>query len=161
MTKDQKSSLFVEHERYIKMIVTHYMRQHPTYLFMYDDLLGECGLRFCTICDKFNPEQGTKFTTFLFDQLQYYMRNALTKEVQSQVAEETFVATTDFDDSYNPFKFEELLQSAALTQNQKEILRLRYILDMTYQEIADEMGVSKPAVFKTGSRALETLRRDL
>jgi len=161
MTKAEKESLFIEHQRFIKMIVSHFMMKNPTYLFMYDDLVGECNMRFVTICDKYSPDHGAKFTTFLYDQLQYYMRNALTKEVQSQVAEETFVATNEFQDSYDPFKFEELLMSAPLTSNQKEILRLRYIMDMTYQEVADEMGISKPAVFYTEGRAINTLRRSL
>jgi RNA polymerase sigma factor (sigma-70 family) len=128
---------------------------------MYDDLLGEAALRFVEICDKFDPKRDVKFTTFLHSQLFFYLQNAITKEVRTQMAEEMFVVMNDYDNSYDPNKFEELLRSAALTPNQRDVLRLRYIVGMTYQEIADELGISKPAAFKTEQRAVDTLKREL
>jgi RNA polymerase sigma factor (sigma-70 family) len=161
MDKAKKEEMFRYHQNYIKLIVNHFLMRYKTYLFMIDDLIGECNMRFVTICDKYNPEKDTKFSTFLHSQLNYYMRNLLKSEVRTQVAEETFVATMFVEDAYDPFQFEELLRSAALTPNQKDVLRLRYVCDQTYQEVADEMGVSKTAIFKTEARAIDTLRREL
>lgn len=161
MTKAEKTSLYYEHQGFIRLIVSYFLQRYKTYVFMYDDLVAECAMRFVTICDKFDPSRDVKFTTFLHSQLMYYLRNAMSAEVRCQVAEETWVATTEFNEVYDPYAFEELLRGGTLTENQKEVLRLRYIMDMTYQEIADEMGVSRPAIFYSENRALETLRRDL
>lgn len=161
MTKEEITNLFMIHQNYIKLIVQHFLMRYKTYLFMHDELLSECNYRFVTICNKYNPEKDTKFSTFLHAQLNYYMRKRLKKEVKNQVAEETFVFLNETEEAYDPYRFEELLRSASLTTNQKEVLRLRYIVEMTYQEVADELGVSKVAVYKTEARALETFRREM
>lgn len=43
----------------------------------------------------------------------------------------------------------------------REILALRYYLDLPYDEIASVLGISKGTVSSTISRALTTLGRDL
>jgi RNA polymerase sigma factor (sigma-70 family) len=162
MTKADKESLYYEHRGYIRLIVSYFMSKNKTYLFMHDDLLQDAAEKFLLICDKYDPEREVKFTTFLYDQLQYYLRNALIKEVQTQVAEETYsdIKLAE-DDAYDPNRFEEILHWVPITENQREVLRLRYVVGLTYQEIADEFNISKQSVKRTEDRALKMLRTNL
>lgn len=41
----------------------------------------------------------------------------------------------------------------------KQILRLRYLQEMSYQEVADEVGVSKVTVYNHLSQAMDTIRK--
>ena len=41
----------------------------------------------------------------------------------------------------------------------KQIFRLRYLKDMSYQEVADEVGVSKVTVFNHLSQAMDWIRK--
>jgi RNA polymerase sigma factor (sigma-70 family) len=50
---------------------------------------------------------------------------------------------------------------ARLPVRAREILALRYYLDLPYEEIAATLGVSKGTVSSTISRALAALSRDL
>jgi RNA polymerase sigma factor (sigma-70 family) len=50
---------------------------------------------------------------------------------------------------------------ARLPRRRREILALRYLLDMTDGEIAVTLGISKAAVSSAASRALAALARDL
>jgi RNA polymerase sigma factor (sigma-70 family) len=50
---------------------------------------------------------------------------------------------------------------ARLPVRAREILALRYYLDLPYEEIAATLGVSRGTVSSTISRALATLGRDL
>jgi RNA polymerase sigma factor (sigma-70 family) len=50
---------------------------------------------------------------------------------------------------------------ARLPQRRREVLALRYLLDMSDGEIARTLGISKAAVSSAASRALTTLARDL
>ena len=161
MTKEEKNSLFYEHRGYIKLIVQQFLMRYKTYLYMYDDMVGEANMRFLVICDKFDPNRDTKFTTFLNGQLRFYLMNMLKKEVVNQVSEETFVEINEWEEAYDPYAFEELLRQAPLSPNQKEIFRLRYIVELTLQEIADEMGCSKQAIDQACQRGLKTLRKSL
>ena len=43
----------------------------------------------------------------------------------------------------------------------KQIFRLRYLQEKSYQEVADEMGVSKVTVFNHLSQAMEWIRKQL
>lgn len=56
---------------------------------------------------------------------------------------------------------EVLAAVARLPVRAREILALRYYLDLPYQEIAVTLGVSRGTVSSTISRALATLSRDL
>ena len=54
---------------------------------------------------------------------------------------------------------EVLLAVAALPRRQREVLVLRYFLDLTDNEIAADLGVSRGTVVSTASRALAALAR--
>jgi RNA polymerase sigma-70 factor (sigma-E family) len=56
----------------------------------------------------------------------------------------------------------ELLQAiSALPRRQREVLVLRYYLNLTDQEIAADLGISRGTVVSTASRALAALGRQL
>ena len=48
---------------------------------------------------------------------------------------------------------------AALPRRQREVLALRYYLDLTEAQIADTLGVSRGAVKSHASRGAKALRR--
>ncbi|HEY5989548.1 MAG TPA: sigma-70 family RNA polymerase sigma factor [Streptosporangiaceae bacterium] len=54
-----------------------------------------------------------------------------------------------------------LAAAARLPRRQREVLALRYYLDLTDHEIAEVLRVSRGTVSSTASRALATLARDL
>jgi len=54
-----------------------------------------------------------------------------------------------------------LAAAARLPRRQREVLALRYYLDLTDREIAEVLGVSRSTVSSTASRALAALARDL
>jgi RNA polymerase sigma-70 factor (sigma-E family) len=54
-----------------------------------------------------------------------------------------------------------LAAAARLPRRQREVLALRYYLDLTDLEIAEVLGVSRSTVSSTASRALAALARDL
>jgi RNA polymerase sigma-70 factor (sigma-E family) len=54
-----------------------------------------------------------------------------------------------------------LAATARLPRRQREVLALRYYLDLTDQEIAEVLRVSRGTVSSTASRALAALARDL
>ncbi len=43
----------------------------------------------------------------------------------------------------------------------KQIFRLRYLQDKSYQEVADEVGVSKVTVFNHLSKAMDWIKRQI
>lgn len=49
----------------------------------------------------------------------------------------------------------------ALPRRQREVLALKYFLDLGEQDIAAILGISRGAVASTGSRALSALARRL
>lgn len=50
---------------------------------------------------------------------------------------------------------------SGLTERHALVVRLRYVLGLTFAEIAGEMGVSEPAVHSMHARALARLRESL
>jgi len=54
-----------------------------------------------------------------------------------------------------------LAAAARLSQRQREVLALRYYLDLGEQDIAAMLGVSRGTVSSTVSRALAALAREL
>lgn len=54
-----------------------------------------------------------------------------------------------------------LAATARLPRRQREVLALRYYMDLTDREIAQVLRVSRGTVSSTASRALAALARDL
>lgn len=55
--------------------------------------------------------------------------------------------------------FNELLELSMLSETEKQILILHYVKDKDFGFIADELGISRPTVYKKHSVCLKKLKR--
>lgn len=161
LTKGQKEDLFLENQRYLHLILQEFLKRQPTFYYMYDDMYQVASIKFLHIVDKFDPTKGCKLSTFLHQQIRFYLQNMVKKEVLYKTAERGYTEEFEFPTSYDPYKFQEILRWAVLTEYQKDIIRMRYCEDMTFEEIAHEFGVSKQAINRSEKRAIETLKREI
>lgn len=55
--------------------------------------------------------------------------------------------------------FRDLLDSSMLSDTEKEILTLHYVKDKDFGFIADELGLSRAAIYKKHSKCLKKLKK--
>ena len=69
--------------------------------------------------------------------------------------------TPDFDmiEQEQKDKIEEMLQASCLTAQQERYIKLYYLENLTYQEIANESGCSREAVRQTIDRGINNIRK--
>ena len=161
LTKGHKADLFKENQRYLHLILQEFLKRKPSFYYMYDDLYQEASLKFLHVLDRYDSTKGMKLSTFIHQQIRWYLLNAVAKEVRYSLAEQSYTEELEMPTSYDPYKFQEILRWATLTDYQKDIIRMRYLEDMTFEEISMEFGVSKQAISRSERRAVETLRREL
>ena len=159
-TKQQKEDMFISNKRYLHLILQEFLKRRPTFYYMYDDLYQEASLKFLLIVDKYRDDKGCKFSTFLHEQVRFYLMNAVSKEIRYKMGEQKYLKSVKITEGYNPYEFDDVLRGAILTDYQKDIVKIRYLCDMTFEEIAMEYGVSKQAISRTERRAVETLKRE-
>ena len=162
MNKETKDALYREHKAYISYMVYTFMSYHPTFLYLREDMEAECALKFLHICDKYDGES-SKFTTFLYSQLNFYMRNFLSKEIKISTGESAMELEA-FNTDPEPetfYRFEEIMTDGNATENQKEILRAKFIHEQTEAEIAEDLGITQQAVHNTIKRAVKKMKKVL
>jgi len=159
-SKEEIAELFEEHQAYIKRIVGSFLKRYPSYYYLVDDLVGACNLKFLRIVKKFDEDAGVQFTSFLWDQLWYYCLKEIEKETKIHEGERLYAEEEVHlrDDTYDLPYFETLLEKGDCTPGQAEVLRCRFIAGMTYDEIAEVLGVTKQAVYNQEQRALRKMR---
>lgn len=197
-SKEKLEILYKEQKNYINYLVYRFLVANPTFAHLREDWESEMALRFIRIVDKFDPERGVKFSTFLYDQINFYLLKALAKEAKQTMMVSTVISMAkgmtagkikipfdeeseesdvepkwisasrmhyidtsllvSMDDPYDTDNFEDILTEGECTGNQKEILRMRFILGMTEKEIGEDLDTSQQAVHNTIQRALKRLR---
>jgi RNA polymerase sigma-70 factor (ECF subfamily) len=160
MEKNQIEALFKEHKYYIDAIVEKFIQEWPTFRYMKDDWASECYLFFCEKVGDFEPEGEAKFSTWLNSWIYGRLRNLLKKEIRESqrneaYAEENKDAILCSDSELDEFE----LMIEDLTENQKQVMRLRFKQDKTEKEIASLLNISQQAVSRTVKRATESLRK--
>jgi RNA polymerase sigma factor (sigma-70 family) len=87
---------------------------------------------------KFNPEKGTKFTSYLYQQLSYAMKNKVKKKRHEYNAE-----TLEKPDHSAAARREVLDIMTGLDEEDSKILHQRFYDNMTMKEIGKQNGYSR------------------
>ena len=162
VTREELGKMYKAERGYISYQVYIFMQSNNISFELREDLEAECALHFMNIVEKYDGES-SKFSTFLMNQLRYYMLNYIRKEIkisngEQDLAEEFRNNPPDTNEFYG---FEAILEDGGCTQNQKEILRYYFILGEIESWIAQEMGVTQQAISNTILRALKKMKKRL
>jgi RNA polymerase sigma factor (sigma-70 family) len=160
MSKAEKTKLYEENRYYIRFIVVNFLKVNPSYWYMVDDMEAEMTMEFLRLLDTFDEERG-KLSSYIHMRLWSCLKKMITKEYLTQTAEQVYTEINPLPESYEPGQFEKLLKYVDLSCNQRDILRLRFILGYTYDEVAEELGVTKQAVSQAEKRAIEHFKKEM
>jgi RNA polymerase sigma factor (sigma-70 family) len=163
LTKQEEEALYIEHQEYIAKIVERSLKSNETFRYMKEELEQVGALAFVEAARSYDPGRETKFTSWLFLKVQGAVADRIRKEskikkTEGDYAEEMMHLSNGV---YEIDRFDELLNAGELTENQMDILRLRYFWGCTQQETADKLQVTQQAVDRAEKRALSSLRFSL
>lgn len=126
-----------------------------------EDLTQEAFLRMWKACEKVVPAKARSFlftvaNNLLLDQIKH---QKVVLSFQKQPQQSASPETPDF--TYEVAEFKERLEQAIadLPEKNRVVFLMNRIDKLTYQEIADRLGISKKAVEKRMSKALAELRK--
>jgi RNA polymerase sigma factor (sigma-70 family) len=135
--------------------------------FTYDDIMQELYMVAVNCADKFNPDKGIEFSTYLTKSCQYKIQDLRKKNRNSAENLDNFVGedTTFLDmleDQQNPTPEEWTLEQDILEELDKlpygNITRMFFLEGKSQIEIAEELGLSQSYVNKTHRKNIEKLR---
>lgn len=135
--------------------------------FTYDDIMQELYMVAINCADKFNPDKGIAFSTYLTKSCQYKVQELRmknrhhTENLDDYVGEDTTFLDM-LQDPYNPTPEEWTLEQDILEELDKlpygNITRMFLLEGKSQIEIAKELGLSQSYVNKTHRRNIEKLR---
>ena len=118
----------------------------------------------CIICRKFRVEEIQVLRPFLYKTLKNKIYNYLKKKSRqiSLNSEDDldFKLLIHIDEPLNKsdnFQIDKVLSN--LTTRQKEIINLRFVNDLSHEEIAEILGINVQSVYNLLSRSVEKLRK--
>ena len=101
--------------------------------------------------EKFDPDRGAKFTSYLYQQLSFAFKNELKKKKQMWYRDNTQIDSVNSNDSYDShIEFRDTI--SGLPEDVSTILQQRFLGNMTMVEIAKANGYSR----ETARRRLQT-----
>ena len=103
------------------------------------------------LIEKFDPDRGAKFTSYLYQQLSFAFKNELKKKKQMWYRDNTQIDSVNSNDSYDShIEFRDTI--SGLPEDVSTILQQRFLGNMTMVEIAKANGYSR----ETARRRLQT-----
>lgn len=164
-TKEEIAKLYEEYEYYIGYIVWYFLAQHPTFIYMKQDMMAECAYRFVQIMQKYDGNI-SKISTYLHTQLPYYLMNMLAKEAKLTTGEALYIEELETWDAYvdeaepeDLYAFDDIILNARCSTQQREVLRRKFVYDQQDEVIASELGISQQAVNRIYQRAKERIKQ--
>jgi RNA polymerase sigma factor (sigma-70 family) len=177
-TQDEEKQ--VEDYELLAKKVAHYYARMLDSKYDFDDLLQAARLGILQALRTYDATLGSSFRTHAYNHAIYSIQELLQKDtgvihipykigrndsIEKPVRAELPEHWEDFMISNNDetitasegrVVLDELLGS--LTKRQREVVTLVYCQQYTYDEVAEELSISKPTAFATSQRALEKLR---
>jgi RNA polymerase sigma factor (sigma-70 family) len=163
-TKEEKEKMYIEEKEYISYIIFSFLEMNPTFYYMREDFEAECALEFLLIVDRYDPDRGMKWSTYLYQCINWCLIRLLAKEAKEDITQKAFISATPleiFCSTSDTDNFEDILMDGECTMNQKEILRLKFIEGLTEEEIADELDITQQAVNRSVQRAFKRIRKSI
>lgn len=113
---------------------------------------------------RFDPQRGTKFTTYLYAALLRSIRNFLQKQYKYEnfcrpMSHKLFV-----EDPSNPFQeidSLDLFESLSISDTEKEDLKKRFFESKVYREIGQDRDISKQAVEQRLHKIYSKIKDDI
>lgn len=146
-----------------------------------DDLIGIGSIGLMKAVNSFKTDKATQFATYAVrcianEILMYFRKHKKTfkdtsfetvlipgKNGMDLTLEDTIpdVSIEDFSESFVKEDDRTYLYRAleGLSGKDKEVIELYYLNDLTYQEVADKMGISRSYAVRIGNRALDYLQK--
>ena len=113
--------------------------------------------------DKYDNKKGTKFTSYLYQQLTYAFKNELKKKRPEFAIDNIEIATSEKEKERILEAAEAKLESfdllSGLPDQCRSILQQRYFSNMTMAEIANENGYSRETARRRLKKAILTCRK--
>ena len=141
------------------------------------DLFQDISIKFYKNLDKFQHGENLKawLTTMAINSIRDYWRkknrfkklfrykNEFTTDQDDVFIEEEFASDVDIEKEFIDKEFSELLGKTCrkLSEPQREVIHLHYIMDMTFREIASILDCSINTVSSRARYALIKIKRDL
>ncbi|MCD4773402.1 MAG: sigma-70 family RNA polymerase sigma factor [Bacteroidales bacterium] len=141
------------------------------------DLFQDISIKFYKNLDKFQHGENLKawLTTMAINSIRDYWRkknrfkklfrykNEFTTDQDDVFIEEEFASDVDIEKEFIDKEFSELLGKTIrkLSEPQREVIHLHYIMDMTFREIASILDCSINTVSSRARYALIKIKRDL
>lgn len=135
--------------------------------FTFDDIMQELYMVAIACADRFNPNKGIEFSTYLTKSCQYKIQELRkknrnrTENLDELVGEDTSFLDM-LPDTYNPTPEQWTLEQDILEELDKlpygNITRMFYLDGKTQIEIAEELGLSQSYVNKVNRKNLQKLR---
>jgi RNA polymerase sigma factor (sigma-70 family) len=155
-TKEQKEALYLEHKDYIEILIWHFLNEHPFNAYL-KDLIQEMALKFLEILEGYDPKKAA-LTTLIYLAIPRACSNYCRRESMERKMRGELVHL--MEDSYEvDFEhFNRMVDHDNLTEIQKDILRMRFVLGMTYREIAELQDKDESTIRESERSALGKLR---
>ena len=145
----------------------------------YDDLVQAARLGILEAARTYDASHGTAFRTHAYNHARYAIQkwlrkdtgvihipynvesnDSITKPIRAELPDHWEEVVINHDDpiatSEDRVVLQELLSS--LTERQRQVVTLVYFQQYTYEEVAEELSISKQTAFATAERALQKLR---
>lgn len=149
--------LFIRYERYL----FHIARQHVGRSSDAEDIVLEAFIRVIPHLDKLNLEDGHKARNYLVTiverfSIDFHRRNKIFF-ISDELLFDFFSEDNEPADQEGDFFIKEAMKK--LKVEDEQILRLKYLQDMTNQEIAELLSIKEEAVRKRLERARKRLQK--
>ena len=109
--------------------------------------------------DKYDPERGAKFTSYLYQQLSFAYKNELKKKKQMLYLDSTKLDFIKSDSVYRDSSRNFMDILIGLPEDVSGILKQRYLGNMTMVEIAKANGYSRETARRRLQRAVKLCRK--
>lgn len=139
-----------------------------------EDAYGELYCRFCTLLEQYEPQRGVPFEPYLYRQLGAFLYTHARSGWRRSRRELPFLAedgaeslgclagdpTPEWDDRLMTTHVRRLLPTAMreIPMRQKRVVALRYLHELSYEEIADRLQIQPATARSLARHGLHSLR---
>ena len=120
----------------------------------HDDIQSICMTTLWKCIQTFDKEKGAKFTTFLYNQLNFAFKNELKKKKDISFSDDL---SMEYSQPSNQNNINELI--GGLPDNASKILEQRYVYNMTMVEIGSANGYSRETARRRLKNAIKICKK--